>query len=325
MATAKDTAQQHAGWLAFIMSLPIDDPASRMRVLRTLESLGCAVLREGVYLIPDNADNRQSLSRLAEHVARMNGAANTLSVHALDQAQVHQFRGLFDRSRKYEDLAKTIDSLSAGFGISDPGSVARVLAKQRREFDAISALDFFPSPAKDQTAQALRDAEEKVRSLMFPEASKQGRTTVTGKQYFKRIWATRRPLWADRLASAWLVRRFIDAEATLIWLEQSQECPSTAVGFGFDGAPFSNSRSQVTFEQLLSSFGLDGNPTLLRIGKLVHFLDAGGTPVAEAPGVEILLQGARRRSSNDDELFAETEKTFDLLYEAYFEAPAAKA
>jgi hypothetical protein len=199
-----------------------------------------------------------------------------------------------------------------------------VLAKQRREFDAISALDFFPSPARDQAAEALRDAEVKVRSLMFPEAPSQGRTTATGRQYFKRIWATRKPLWADRLASAWLVRRFIDPEATLIWLEQSQDCPSAAVGFGFEGAPFSNSRSQVTFEQLVSSFGLDNNPTLLRVGKLVHFLDAGGAPVAEAPGVETLLQGARRRSTSDDELFAETEKTFDLLYEAYFDSPAAK-
>jgi hypothetical protein len=200
-----------------------------------------------------------------------------------------------------------------------------VLAKQRREFDAISALDFFPSTARDKAASTLRDAEARVRALMFPEAPKLGRTTATGRQYFKRIWATRKPLWADRLASAWLVRRFVDPEATIIWLEQSQECPSAVVGFGFEGAPFSNSRSQVTFEQLVTSFGLDNNPTLVRIGRLVHFLDAGGTPVAEAPGVETLLQGARRRSQNDDELFRESEKTFDLLYEAYFDSPAAKA
>jgi hypothetical protein len=79
----------------------------------------------------------------------------------------------------------------------------------------------------------------------------------------------------------------------------------------------------VTFEELLTGFGLDGNATLVKIGGLVHYLDTGGTPVAEAAGVETLLQGARRRSTNDDELFRESEKTFDLLYEAYVETPKA--
>jgi len=321
--TGKESAQQDTGWLAFVTSLPVDDPASRMRILRTLESLGCAVLREGVYLIPDSGDNRQSLARLAEHVARMSGSASILSVAALDEAQVRQFRGLFDRSRQYDELAKTVESLRAGFGISDPGSIARVIAKQRRQYEAISALDFFPSAARDRAHEAIRDAEEKVHSLLFP-AQKSGRAASVEQRYFRRLWATRKPLWADRLACAWLVRRFIDPEARLLWLEAGQECPAGAVSFGFEGAAFSNTRSQVTFEQLLASFALDSNPTLLRIGMLVHYLDAGGTPVAEAPGVETLLQGARRRSENDDEMFAETEKTFDLLYEAYYEAPASK-
>jgi hypothetical protein len=60
----------------------------------------------------------------------------------------------------------------------------------------------------------------------------------------------------------------------------------------------------------------------VKIGKLVHVLEAGGHRVAEAAGVETLLAGAKRRATTDDELLAETEKTFDLLYEAYFELPA---
>ena len=157
---------------------------------------------------------------------------------------------------------------------------------------------------------------------MFPEATKSGRISLSGRDYLNRVWATRKPLWADRLASAWLIRRFIDPEATLIWLEKNQECPSDAVGFGFEGASFSNIRDKVTFQELLRSFSLDKNETLTRIGLLVHSLDTGGAPVAEAAGVETLLQGARRRSSNEEELFAESEKTFDLLYEAYLEVPA---
>ena len=324
MAREKDSAQLETTWLAFIATLPVEDPASRMRVLRTLESLGCAVLREGVFLLPNTAENRQSLVRLSEHVARLNGSGHTLCVQALDQTQAEQFRAHFDRSPKYEEFSKTIESLKAGFGMSDPGSIARLVAKKRRDFEAISALDFFPSTSRDKAARALREAEEGVNALMFPDAPGVNRLPSPAGQYCRRSWATRKPLWADRLASGWLIRRFIDPEATFTWLDQNQACPASTVGFGYEGATFSNTKSLVTFERILASFALDGNSTLARLGSLVHYLDAGGTPVAEAAGVDSLLQGARRRSTTEDELFKEAEKTFDLLYEAYLE-PAGRS
>jgi hypothetical protein len=319
VAAERAPAAQDPRWLVLIANLPLEDPASRMRILRTLESLGCAVLREGVYLLPDTPENRLSLQRLGEHAARLNGSCTALSVEPLDERQADQFRMYFDRSAKYVELVKTVNSLKAGYGISDPGSIARVLTKQRRDFDAITALDFFPSAGREQAERTLREAEQHVNGLMFPDAPRP--TSAQANTHFRRTWVTRKPLWADRLASAWLIRRFIDPEATLAWLEKAQEVPEGGVTFGFDGAAFSNTRSLVTFEQLLSSFGLMHNATLVRLGALVHYLDAGGTPVAEAPGVETLLQGARRRSTSDEELFRESEKTFDLLYEAYYESP----
>ncbi len=295
-----------------------------MRVLRTLDALGCSVLREGVYLVPDSPAIRQGLARLTEHVGRMNGVAYVLSVSSMDQAQTKAFRGLFDRSGKYQELTKAVLGLTTGIGIADPAAISRVLNKQRREFEAISALDFFPSQARDRAAQALRDVENQLHAIMYPDVPQPQRVTQSGRLYFKRIWATRRPLWDDRLASAWLIRRFIDPEATMIWLDQNQVCPTAAIGFGFEGAAFSNSKSKVTFEEIVTAFDLDKNETLIRIGALVHYLDAGGVAVPEAAGVETLIQGARRRTDSDDELLRETETTFDLLYEAYL-APAGKA
>lgn len=319
---AREAPPTSSQWLVYVASLPMDDPSARMRVLRTLEAMGCALLREGVYLLPDTPVNRQGLQRLYDHTLRISGSAHVLHVASADAEQERSFKSLFDRAGKYTELIKIIEGLRAGFGISEPSAIARVLNKQRREFEAISALDFFDSPLKEKAARVLRETEAEVRKRMFPDAPKSGgRLTQTGRYYFKRAWASRKPLLADRLASGWLIRRFIDAEATLMWLEKNQACPSTAVGFGFEGATFSNSKDRVTFEELLIRFGLDGNETLARIGALVHFLDTGGAPVAEAAGVETLLQGARRRCNSDEELFAESEKTFDLLYEAYFEGP----
>jgi hypothetical protein len=305
-------------WLVLVGQLPTEDPAARMRVLRTLEALGAGVLREGAYALPDSADNRQSLDALADYIGKGGGTVHVLRAAASSQEQNEAFKRLFDRSARYDNLVKIVESLRIGFGHSDPSAIARVLLKQRRDFEAISALDFFPTPAKARAQQAIADIDQAIRQLYFTQAP----TYVgPGEKLHGRTWATRRPLWADRLASAWLVRRFVDPEAKMRWLEQDEAPPPGAIGFGFDGAHFANSDTRVTYEEIAAQLQLGANAALARIGSIVHFLEASGTPVAEAAGVQTLLQGAVRRAQNDDELLAEAEKTFDLLYEAYFEPP----
>ena len=135
---------------------------------------------------------------------------------------------------------------------------------------------------------------------------------------------TRRPPWADRLACAWLVRRFVDPEGTLVWLDKAEEAPAGAIGFSFDGAHFASSEARVAYEEMLARLDLMKNAALVKIGSIVHFLEMGGDAVPEAAGVQTLLQGAQRRAPSAEEWLAEAEKTFDLLYEAYYE-PAKKA
>jgi hypothetical protein len=322
---AEAAATEGRRWLAVVAQLPVDDAAGRMKVLRMLETLGCAVLRDGVYLLPDSADTRRGLQRLVDYVARIHGSAHLLAVRSADEAQTRQFRGMFDRSAKYRELIKTVDSLKAGFGVSDPAAIRHVLMKQRQELDAIGTLDFFGSPLKAKAESVLVEMEDKVHAMIFPEdapRSPDAGTARSSRKYFRRAWATRTPLFVDRLASAWLIRRFIDPEAIMVWLDSRKEPPATAVSFGFEGATFRNSRTRVTYEELLTSFKLDRNIALAKIGRIVHALDASDQTVAEAAGVATLLNGAKRRAESDDSLLAESEKTFDLLYEAYFEAPA---
>ena len=316
---AKDGPQTDPGWLATVAQLPTEDPATRMRVLRTLESLGAAVMREGVYLLPDTAANRQALERLSDYIAKSAGTSQVLQVTANSAAQREAFRRLFDRSARYEDLIKIVDSLKVGFGISDPSAISRVLHKQRREYETIRALDFFPTAARERAGESLAQAESAVRELLFPTQTQGGARRDEPLQ--RRTWATRRPLWADRLACAWLIRRFVDPEGTLVWLDKGQPVPAEAVGFACEGARFANSATRVTFEEMLAQLDLARNAALARIGGIVHFLEARGAPVPEAAGVQTLLNGAVRRAETDDELLKEAEKTFDLLYDAYFETP----
>lgn len=300
-------------WLVTIAQLPTEDPAMRMHVLRTLESLGAAVLREGAYLLPDTQANRNSLEALADY---MEGAAtaHVLRVTPDSTEQDEAFKRLFDRSARYEDLVKTVEALRLGFGHSDPGAIARVLLKQRREFESISALDFFPTPAKARAEKSIALADQAIKKLFFSDGN-----TGTDQSLHQRTWATRKPLTADRLASAWLIRRFVDPEGKLAWLENTEATPEGAIDFGFEGAHFASSETRITYEEMLARLKLGGNTALARIGGIVHYLEVRGTPVPEAAGVQTLLQGAMRRARSDDELLTEAEKTFDLLYEAYFE------
>ena len=304
-------------WLFCVTSMLADDPASRMRVLRTLESLGAAVLREGVYVLPETGDNRRSLDTLADYILKSHGSAHVLCVSAASPAQQETFQKLFDRSARYAELVKTVESLRVGFGQSDPSAIARVLHKQRRDFEAIAALDFFPGPAKERAQTALVEADAAVRRLLFPA----GPHAAIGmsEKLLGRTWVTRKPLWADRLACAWLIRRFVDPEAKLAWLDKNEPPPPEAIGFAFEGAHFTNTEERVTYEEMLVRLELAANPALAKIASIVHFLEVRGTTVPEALGVQTLLQGALRRAPTETALLGEVEKTFDLLYEAYFE------
>jgi hypothetical protein len=289
-----------------------------MRVMRTFDALGAAIIRDGVFLLPETAANRQAVERLVEYINMNAGSAQAVKATPLDESQLSAFRKLFDRSARYEELTKTVESLRVGFGLADPSAISRVLHKQRREFEAIALLDFFPTPAREKASAALAAAEAEVLELMFPAQAVPG--AKTKEKFLRRLWATRRPLWADRLACSWLIRRFVDPEATMVWLEKTQETPAGAIGFAFDGARFSNSGTRITFEEMLSQLDMEKNAALVKIGSIARFLEVrGGTRVPEAAGVQTLLQGALRRAGSDDELLGEAEKTFDLLYEAYCE------
>src|SRR2546428_631294 len=125
---------------------------------------------------------------------------------------------------------------------ADPAGRMRVLG-------TLEALDFFPTPAKARAQKAIADADQAIRKLLF----NQSQTDIgRGEKLVGRAWVTRRPLWADRLACAWLVRRFVDPEGKVRWLEKTQEPPDGSIGFGFDGAHFASSEARVTYEEIVA-------------------------------------------------------------------------
>lgn len=315
-----EAASGRPAWLLFILTLQGQQPAVRMRVWRALKALGTAVLRDGVYLLPNRVEFIEPLQAQSEEVTVSGGTAQILEVNARDEEQQAEFRELFDRTSEYEKLMLEISDARKEIVGLDRAALATRVTRVQRDYEAIALQDFFPGAARDQAGEALEDLARAANAVLSPDEphAAAGRIQrVNPAKYQGRSWATRARPWADRLASAWLIKRFIDPRAKLLWLKSPKECPKRAVGFDFDGAEFTHVRAKVTFEVLLASFGLDGDPALERIGALIHYLDVGGVPVPEAAGMEALLRGARAAWSDDDALLAEAGRLFEYLYAHY--------
>lgn len=307
-------------WLVLVVSLAATNATLRMRLWRATKGLGCAVLRDGVYLLPAGRGLRQALRMHAEEVKQGGGSAYLLNVANPSTEEKTDFQALFDRSEEYQKLLGRIGEFSAAIGTLDAAAGRRQIKMLWRDFEGLVALDYFPRAGKVETDARLAEAEAAfLASLMAgePKAEIGAVTPRAVADYCGRLWATRRHLWVDRMTSAWLIRRFIDPEARFLWLERPEDCPDEALGFDFDGAEFTHVGKRVTFEVLLASFRLEADPALMRLAALVHCLDVGGMPVAEAAGVEMVLGGLRASQPDDDALLVAAGGIFDGIYMSF--------
>lgn len=314
--TRQPSAAVQTSWLLLVLSLRGRHGKVRVRVWRSLRTLGAAALRDGVYLLPDRPGTRLAIESQRDEVVRAGGAARVLTVAPPGQTESEPLEGLFDRTTEYETLAGDIRETRKRAKRIRPTDLARTVERFRRRYTEVTARDFFPGAARQHAGQLL-DELASVLQQGEPRAVARPINRLDVQDYRGRTWATRRRPWADRLASGWLIKRFIDPRAKFRWLSKPADCPSRAIGFDFDGATFTHVGSRVTFEVLAASFGLDADPAIEQIGRIIHYLDVGGLPVPEAPGIAVLLQGARTRLGNDDALLNEARRIFDLVYASY--------
>lgn len=304
-------------WLLLIVSLPTGGATVRMRIWRKLKALGCAALRDGAYMLPAHAEQANQLASLAAETSEEGGRAWLMRVQPRDSNESTMFQALFDRSADYDAwLAELAHARQTLAGLNAP-ELNRLLRRYKRSYEALRRIDFFPAETSLRAEAQQRDFANAIESLLSPgepHAAEGGIVHRDPMHYRGRIWATRRHIWVDRIACAWLIQRFIDPSARFLWIETPAECPPDALGFDFDGATFTHVGDRVSFEVLLASFGLEENRGLARLGALVHGLDVGGAAAPEAAGFEAMLAGARKRLPDDDALLTEAGTVLDSLY-----------
>ena len=308
-------------WTMLLLTLPTQPNAVRLRVWRALKALGSAALRDGVYLLPSAQVAR--FEAPAEEVRAHGGSASLWHVTARSDAQQAELLALFDRGEAYAAWREQHQALVVELEVLGETDARRRLRTLAQALQALRDIDYFPGPAAEQAEaelQGVREAVDACHSRGEPRAAPLvGLTRLHARDFLGRTWATRSRPWVDRLACAWLIRRFIDPQAHLLWLDDPAERtppPAGALGYDYDGAEFTHVGPLVTFEVLAIRFGLEADPALQRIARAVHLLDVGGIPMPEAPGLEAVLAGLRVVHTDDDSLVMAAAAVFDALHAA---------
>lgn len=305
---------------ALVLSLPARHATLRVRVWRALKEAGAGVLRDGVYLLPKGSPGAEVLARMHAEINAAGGTAQLVELTPKSARESADIRKLFDRTAEYADVLRHIGSLRSSLSRLGAPKARAVVERTRRAVARLAEIDFFPAEAKRQAHEATMKLERDFMEAFpkgEPRASRRSVRQLKPAPYRNRVWVTRRDLWVDRMASAWLIRRFIDREARFVWLDDTRQRPKKAIGFDFDGAQFTHVDGAVTFEVLMASFGLDRDPALAAIAQCVHYLDVGGVPVPDAKGLETVLKGAKESTRSDDALLSEATRILDMLYSAY--------
>jgi len=321
-------------WSLLLLTLPTQPNAVRLRVWRALKALGCGALRDGAYLLP--AAHEHQFEPIAESVRAHGGSARLLGVHTTGDAQQNALAALFDRGEAYAAWQREAQASAGRWAAASETDARRSLRALADALADLQRTDYLPGAASRQA-----EAELATLRTAFDARFKHGEPRSAGKQAIERLdarrfqgrrWCTRARPWVDRLACAWLIRRFIDTQPTFLWLDASLDgshgsprTPRGAIGFDYDGARFSHVGQKVSFEVLMLSFGLERDSALGRIAAIVHFLDIGGIPVPEAPGLEAVFAGLQASLAGDDALVVAAGAVFDALYAHAAQATHASA
>ena len=312
-------------WLFLIHQIPPTPAYLRVKVWRRLQRLGAVAVKNSVYVLPNVEQAREDFAWLLREIVDEGGDAVVCEVRltgGLGDAQVEaMFRAA--RDEDYAALAREANELAAG---ADPGperaKTASALARLRKRLDETAAIDFHGAPAKRDAEAALAALEARIRRGESPRA----RDLATGEELRGRTWVTRGGVFVDRIASAWLIRRFVDAEARFRFVGEAKHLPAPGeVRFDMFEAEYTHEGDRCTFEVLLDRLGLYDDGALAAVAEVVHDIDLkdGKFGRPETPGIELLLAGIARAEPDDMRRIERGAALFDALY-ASFTPPSSE-
>ncbi len=299
-------------WLLLIPQLPAKPAYLRVRVWRRLQAIGAAPLKNAVHALPMRDDTRALFEELRAEITSSGGEALILDARLSRGMADAELRAVFDAARDadYDELTREARALI------ETGEVAGADARRlRKRLGEIAAIDFFGAHGRQAALAALADAERLAHE--HPDVRGQGAPDLTPAELHGRTWVTRRHVHVDRIASAWLIRRFIDPAPSFKFVDGKGYAPDPGeLRFDMADAEFTHEGARCTFETLVFRTGLDGDHALLALAEIVHDLDIAddkfGRP--EAAGIAALVNGICAGTDDDVERIAQGSGALDGFY-----------
>jgi hypothetical protein len=294
----------NASFLLLIVSLPPSPSSLRVRVWRRLKALGAVALKRTVYLLPDTPDNYEQFQWLGQEIQREQGETILLRVDQIENMPRPEIIRLFHEARdpeyrqlagRYRKLMPALERKSA----ATSARVARDLAQLQKDFERLRELDFFDAPGRAEV-ERLREAIDMRKRP--PEQATRTKPTLDLRALRGRRWVTRPRPHVDRIASAWLIKRFIDADATFLFADPSA-FPPDAIPFDTPGVELSHYGNDCTFETLIKRAGLRDR-RLTHLAEIIHEADLrdGKFPRDEARGIDLAIRGFLAAYPDDHEV-----------------------
>lgn len=306
-------------WLLFVHQLPTSSSNLRVKTWRRMQQLGAIALKQAVYVLPDSPAAREDFEWLKTEIEGAGGEASVFAAASVDawsdDALTEEFRR--DRQAAYTALAEELEEHVRRLArpkrrqpASSPS--ARKLAAFRERLSALERIDFFGSAGRDRVVALITRLEAGPSGAPASSAALKDR-----RQYSRRLWVTRPRPGVDRMSSAWLIRRFIDADARFGFAADRDAAPRDAIPFDMFGVELTHRGEHCTFETLCADFGLD-DAALRHVAAIVHDLDLkdGRFSAPEAPSVGLLIDGLQLAHADDADLLAHGIVLFEALYRA---------
>ncbi|HKZ04279.1 MAG TPA: chromate resistance protein ChrB domain-containing protein [Methylomirabilota bacterium] len=301
--------------LLLLVGLPPHPSSLRVRVWRRLKSLGAVPLKRSAYLLPDTPERYEDFQWLAQEIEREGGEATLIRVQQIENLGPDAVRRLFHepRDQDYRQLAARYRRLLQRLDKKSASAAAQVEATRlAKDHQRIRDVDFFDAPGG---AEVRRLEEVIAMRTRRPEPARpEAPPTLDLTALRGRKWVTRPRPHIDRIASAWLIRRFIDPQAQFVFAPPA-EFPPDAIPFDAPGVELSHQGEDCTFETLMKRARLRDR-RLTRLAELVHEADLrdGKYPREEARGIDVAVRALLAASADDQQVLAQGMALFEGLY-----------
>ena len=317
-------------WILLIHQIAQDSPNLRVKIWRNLKKHGAVLFKNGVYVMPFTDEHEETMQWLCNQIKEGGSDASLFITESLNKEQDAEIiktfqetcnKAYLDLIGSCDNLIKKIEQIEKTEGITDKSSVMlkRELCEIIKSAEDIAKTDFFHASQNENVFNKIHLMQQKLNE--WSKTTEKGITAINKvykvKDFLNKKWVTRKDIFIDRLASAWLIKRFIDTKAMFVFSSKDKK-PRNAIPFDMYGSEFTHHGEDCTFETFMKAFDLN-DPALQSIAEIVHDIDVKDNKYGrkEAEGISQIVTGLSQKLKNDNKLLEKGLEIFDALYQNY--------